>query len=412
MRTERILVLALASVWVLACSSKSATDEDAPRGGAGAGGAASGGAAGRGGTGAAAGTGTGGSAAGKGGAGGSGGSGQGAACAEVERCCPRYTNEIDRQRCDGIVIIGDESSCSLFLTLTQEVCGNAGTGGGAGSGGSGGKAAGGAGGSGGGAAGGPPEVDCGSVVHEGNATVDSPAALGALAGVTEITGSLDFGGFTGTELTGLESLRCVGLGLAIYDTSLTSTKGLDSLLSVGDISIRQNAALQRVDGFAGLVRATMVGIVANPSVTEIAGFGGLTQAGVTLRDNPRLTRVSAFSALTFAPAGITMSGNTALTDFGGFVNLVEAQAFGITAHDALESLDGFAGLRRVGSVLRIENNESLSSVAGLASLESTAALAVEDNPMLPDCDIQALVDRVTIGSTPMISGNLADSCSM
>jgi hypothetical protein len=344
-----------------------------------------------------------------------GGTGSGDFCAEVERCCPRYTAELDRQRCDGVVIIGNERDCQLFLLLTQDTCGNAGMGGSAGSGGSGGAGRGGAGGSGGGAAGTgggePPEVDCGSVVHEGNATVDSPAALAALAGVTEITGSLDLGGFTGTELGGLESLRCIRLGLAVYSTSLTSTQGLDGLLSVGDLSIRQNAALQRVDGFAGLVTAASVVVLANPALTEVTGFGALKSAGVSLRDNPRLTRVSGFSTLNAAPAGITLSGNEVLTDLGGFSSLVDAQSFGISAHAALENLDGFGALRIVRSVLRIENNDSLTSVAGLASLESSPGLTIANNPKLPDCDVQALVARVAVTGTPMTDGNLADSCT-
>jgi len=393
MRVGRIFFWVWAGTSFAGCASSKSSD-DTPNGMGGTASVGSGGSAGRaaGGTGAASGSGT----------MASGGSGSGDSCAEVERCCPRYTAELDRQRCDGTVIVGDEMACRLFLSLARDTCGNAGMGGMAG----GSTGRGGAGGS-----GGSPEVDCGAVVHEGDAKVNSPAALAPLAGVTEITGSLDLSGFTGTELGGLASLRCVRLGIAMHSTSLRGTQALDGLRSVGNLSIRQNAALQRVDGFSALVKATVVTVVANPTLTEIAGFGVLASAGVSLRENPQLARVSGFSALNAAPAGLDLSDNPSLTDLSGFSQLVDAQSLNIRMHDALENLESFGALRLVRSVFRIENNDSLTSLAGLASFESTAGLSVQSNPKLPDCDVQAFVTRVTISGTPMIDGNLTDSCT-
>lgn len=388
----------------MGCATRSSSENAGPDPRGGFGGAASGGSAGRprGGTGTGAG-GAGDSTSDAGGSMASGGSASGDPCAEVERCCPRYLDELDRNRCDGIVLVGDETGCLAFLALSRPTCGSAGAGGAT-------AGTGGAGGPGGSA--GAPAVDCGSAVHEGNVVVNSAAALSALAGVTEITGYLEIGeGFPGPEVSGLESLRCA-LSISIYRSALANTRGFDSLLSAA-ISIRDNPVLTHVEGFSGLVRGPSIDVLDNPELTEISGFGALTTGGwVSARGNPRLARIVGFSAVRELPTGFALINNDALVDITGFAKLAQPRGISIVANDSLETLTGLEAVQRSGAQLTIANNNSLTNLAALARLEAvTGYLEIEWNALLPDCEVQAFVSRLTVGGEVTVAGNRADSCT-
>jgi hypothetical protein len=408
MRLDRIVAAVLGGLSLLGCATRSSSENEGsvPTGGFDG---SLGGSAGRGSGGTGAG-GAGGSAFAAGGSKASGGSPSSNSCAEVERCCPRYLNELDRNRCDGIVLVGDETGCAVFLTLSQATCGSAGAGGTAGTGGSGGGT-GGAGGPGGSA--GAPTVDCGSAVHEGNVVVNSAAALSALAGITKITGYLEIGkGFPGPEVSGLESLRCVQ-SVSIYQSALANTRGFDSLLSATAIIIRDNPVLTHVEGFSGIARGTSVSILENPELTEIAGFSALTTGGeVSARNNPRLTRIVGFSAVREVFAGLSLVDNDALVDITGFAKLEQPRGITILGNASLETLTGLEAVQRSGAQLTISNNDSLANLAALARLESvTAYLEIESNALLPDCEVQAFVSRLTVGGEVSVGGNLADNCT-
>ena len=62
-------------------------------------------------------------------------------------------------------------------------------------------------------------------------------------------------------------------------------------------------------------------------------------------------------------------------------------------NDALETLAGLGALQRLGG-LRIHGNDALVSLAGARSLMAIDGdLEVAANPILPTCEVTALIDR-------------------
>ena len=77
---------------------------------------------------------------------------------------------------------------------------------------------------------------------------------------------------------------------------------------------------------------------------------------------------------------------------------VVTNALGIGDMQALTSLEGLERLRSVGGDLQIIGNPQLTSLRGLESLCSVGGnLQIYDNPLLPQSEVQALLERITVG---------------
>lgn len=217
-------------------------------------------------------------------------------------------------------------------------------------------------------------------------------SLAALNGLTEVRGYLNIQNAASlSSLSGLEHVSYVGKTLFIVQCPrIEDLDGLAGLLTVKEsVSISDLPLLSRVTLPVEAV-TDVVQIVRNPELAAIELPGLQTAGEVEIHGNPRLTVVRADS-----------------------LNAVE-RWFQIDDNDALESIGDFSSLTSVGERVSITRNDGLTGlVSSLPALREVGEnFDVHDNPALPSCEVDAVVEAITeLGGLVVNTGNNdATSC--
>ncbi len=103
-----------------------------------------------------------------------------------------------------------------------------------------------------------------------------------------------------------------------------------------------------------------------------------------------------------------LNGLSGITSLGGYIV--------ITEHTSLENLDGLSGITSVGGGrITIEGNDVLTNLDGLGNVTSlwgSGSLYINDNTVLPDCEVCELIDQfATTPGTIDVENNLDDTCT-
>lgn len=223
---------------------------------------------------------------------------------------------------------------------------------------------------------------CTRGVYEGDFTIGYPEAVRGLSGFQEVSGALiiDSGASSPDSLHGLECLTAVG-GLRISWSGLRTVEGLHRLSTVrGDLTI-EASQVESLEGLRGLSRVDgSVHFYAN-AMDDLTGLEGLTSIG------GGLTVLSDLSSL---------HGLEGLETVGGELRI---------SNSGIEDLSGLESLTSIGGGLSIAISTRLVSIAGLDQLTSLGGpLWINDNPMLPQCQVVALAAR--LGTVCSCDGNL------
>jgi hypothetical protein len=80
----------------------------------------------------------------------------------------------------------------------------------------------------------------------------------------------------------------------------------------------------------------------------------------------------------------------------------------LTIAGSLESLAPLADLTSITGALEISANAALTSLRGLAALNAVESVTVTNNPLLPTCEAEWLVDNITLGLGGTIGDVLPD----
>jgi hypothetical protein len=257
------------------------------------------------------------------------------------------------------------------------------------------------------------------------------------------------------ELAEFARLRCRVLGgdLEIASPSIRNLDALDgSGLEVigGSLNLVNNAVLDNVSGLRGLRRIEKsLGVVMNGLLTGLEGLEKVERIGndasedsLVMMDNQVLSSLEALGAMAAEPIrlhtrvmitynpvlpslrGLTglqstqflmISNNTTLTEIGGLTDLFEAQNLDIHQNEMLETCD-FPILENAGNLtvsanpnlesvslpdlayvfgtLTFTENWALKDVGTLDELESAGQLVIRLNPLLPQCFVDALGERL------------------
>ena len=244
------------------------------------------------------------------------------------------------------------------------------------------------------------------------------------------------------NLVGLGSVTSIGLDLFIqYNNALINLIGLGNLGSIAeDFFIQSNQVLASLDGLPSLASIGTFFVVSNPSLTSLAGIGTDTSLDIILiENNSSLTNLSGLDQVSSIDRFLYVGGNASLTDFNGLESLTSiGEQLYIYYNPVLTSLTGLESLNSVGGFyglsLTIDNNVSLTSLAGLSGVTSIAGaleitnnsvltsltgldninsntitnLIIQGSGMLSICDIQCICDYLDIQINPAsISGNAA-----
>ena len=273
-------------------------------------------------------------------------------------------------------------------------------------------------------------VECSLGEYSGDFHIETQSDAAALAGYTSISGELWIECPPCTDLSELICLESVGGDLQIEsfyhhtDATLTNLDGLSALTSVGGrLSISWNRALTNLDGLSAL---TSVGgdlsIDLNYALTNLDGLGALTSVGGTLHvsDNDALTNLDGLSGITSVGGwGLLIDNNNSLTNLDGLSALTSVVYLAIYYNDALTNLDGLSGITSVSSLF-IFANPALTNLDGLGALISVGGnnlvegddFRVNDNTVLPGCEVCDLLDQLTSGPASIdVHDNFDDECT-
>jgi hypothetical protein len=144
--------------------------------------------------------------------------------------------------------------------------------------------------------------------------------------------------------------------------------------------------------------------------------------GDLLIGNTSITNVDQLACLEVVTGQLSIQDNHALTNLDGLARLTEV-GWGVSIYQnvQLSQLDGLASLASIGrgaveaglsdsGTLNITYNDTLSSIAGLASLSYLGgdSLRVSSNPLLPNCQAEQLAEQLEAAGwsgTTDFSGN-------
>jgi hypothetical protein len=282
---------------------------------------------------------------------------------------------------------------------------------------------------------------CGATTHTGDWVISTAADIASWDGSSTLDGQLEIiGDFAGTDLKGLESLRCISGKLYLHDSnSVINFEGLDNVIAVGgDLDLRENTALTSLDGLENLrwlggdlyvyEQAVLTSVTALAGLTQqleamdfdsnhelesLAGLEGIT--GVTdylLLGSSKLNDISALQNLTSVDGSVSLYGLDNLADLSGLSGLKHVGTkFVLSGSDSLTSLSGL-GITTVGGGLTIANTTVLTSLEPLSALPSNAVtgnLIIRNNDALRQCVVDAFVahlDAVCDPATNCTKDNL------
>jgi len=126
----------------------------------------------------------------------------------------------------------------------------------------------------------------------------------------------------------------------------------------GSIHLTGNRALVDASGPAWPSNLVELALIGNPSLISLAGLDNLSEVGsVTIRE-------------------------TALGSLQGLSGLSNVSELDVSSNGSLASLVGLEALRSISSVLRIQDNPSLTAIAGLTSLERATIVLLNGNTSL------------------------------
>jgi Leucine-rich repeat (LRR) protein len=264
-----------------------------------------------------------------------------------------------------------------------------------------------------------------------------------LRGLSSVSGTLDLANNDLTDVEGFESLREVGgvltlagnplvsvdglLGLErasdinLSDTLIADLDGLASLWSLLTLGLETCPNLASLEGLSNLSALELLSVSGSPELTELTGLEALEQlGGLFLRDLPALTNVDALSGVVTMDV-LTLENLPALTNLDGLDGVVSADIemmlmdlpalesiqglTGITGAAWLElertgviDLLGFQNLENVANAFALRENPALTNLRALTSLSYAGGIFVTDNPELPTCEAEWLLDRTSLGS--------------
>jgi hypothetical protein len=237
--------------------------------------------------------------------------------------------------------------------------------------------------------------------------------------VHDITGAIvPHGNPKLTDLSALGNLPPEKQGIYLaFNTSLSDLTGLDNTSSVGNLQIVGNDALINLDAFSNL--DSIFGDL-RIGIWPYAG----SYSSFTYRGNLNLVDISGLNSLKYIGDCLGIIGNSKLKDLSGINNLKSIGGYMHISGNGLSSFTGIENLTSIGGNLIIVNNDSLTSLGGLNSIESGSIgdLCIKYNNTLSVCEAQSICDYLSApgGSVDIFfnapgcnsPGEIADACGI
>jgi len=245
------------------------------------------------------------------------------------------------------------------------------------------------------------------------------------------------------NLEGLNNIEVINGQFTIFDnTSLTSLNGLENIQQINSLNIVSNVNLEEIEALHNLTETSSIRIANNPNLTSIEGLRSVTQtqlieinqntsllnlyglhnvttitSALRIIQNESLNDILDFNSLSFLGGNMEIRGNTSLQNLEGLNNI---QSIGgnliINSNSQLLSLEGLNNLQSIGGILNIVSNNSLLNINALIntiSLEGTY-LRIENNENLTNLEGLANLNMMNLFTDLRILSNiqLSDLCGL
>ncbi len=174
------------------------------------------------------------------------------------------------------------------------------------------------------------------------------------------------------SFVGLDNLEALDGGLSIDFHGREVSPGFARLVSLGEMNGAGRLEVTNAVSLRGLetIERLDYAHLGGDSLLNLDGLGSLETVDDLSASGPNLQNIDGLS-------GLTMVG----------------QEVSVTQTEVLADLDGFWSLREAGGIY-ITDNASLVSVAGLRNVESVDTLVIQNNPNLPDAEVEALIRAI------------------
>ncbi|QRR01455.1 CBM96 family carbohydrate-binding protein [Dyadobacter sandarakinus] len=176
------------------------------------------------------------------------------------------------------------------------------------------------------------------------------------------------------------------------------------------ISITSNNGLLSLEGLQNLVTLQgSLNIANNNKLINLNGLRGMTRilGNLSVGSNGSLTALEGLHNLSRVRGSLTISSNGKIADLNGLRRLREINWWSkISNNQSLKSLKGLERLKIAEDELEITGNPALTSISELAQLKTASQITITNNPLLSDCAIKIVCERIAYGSAT-ISGNAA-----
>lgn len=189
---------------------------------------------------------------------------------------------------------------------------------------------------------------------------------------------------------------------------LEDLRALSSLRSAGELTLDRNPDLVDLDGLQNLTDLLGLRIDGNDSLTSTRGLALQGKVGaVFIESNPNLLDVDGFEGIDEIGEDLQILFNPNLESLEGFGNLRSiGRGLTIQSADALSDFSALRSLESVGESIRFSNNLALVRF-GLDSLREFSSerpqalsLKVSDHPLLPECRVEELAERLSVLEHP------------
>ncbi len=240
------------------------------------------------------------------------------------------------------------------------------------------------------------------------------------------------------SIEGLSGISELSFGLTIKDNvSLPNLIGLENLSNVtGPITIDNNDLLTNLNEFENFTQAGDFFISNNDLLTDLSGLGNYTTGGLWIENNDALIVISGLdNYMGGADSTLLISQNDnlttvtmdAVTSFNVMsisdnpqlsslpdVAGITVNGIGVNGNSSLTDLGGLEGLQGLAEFILIRDNVNLFDISALSDAILTGTdvnFAIENNPMLSECNIASICNYLGVGGSIDFSGN-AFGCIM
>lgn len=209
------------------------------------------------------------------------------------------------------------------------------------------------------------------------------------ANLTHIKGSVYIGSCPNrkssriTNLRGLRNLTKIDGNLTINETDITIIEDFGKLENIaGGLSFFMNASLQEIKNLNSLKSVSNLNIFGNPKLLRISGFSALEscQSTITINVNENLQSIKGFNKLTYIGEDLSIEGNSKLEKIEGFEKLATVEKnILFNSNVLIREFKAFNNLKNIGESLDLRYNWSLITLNNFQSLDSIRGSLVIDN---------------------------------